>query len=82
MDVHGLKKAIALAGGQAHLATLLGKRQSVVWSWLNRDQKMSAEYVIKTCEALCWKVSPHEIRPDLYPHPDDGLPSVLRGRAA
>lgn len=33
--------------------------------------------------ALCsWAVRPHDLRPDLYPHPDDGLPEDLRGRAA
>ena len=30
--------------------------------------------VIDVCAATGWRVTPHELRPDLYPNADDGLP--------
>lgn len=36
------------------------------------------DVVLRVAEATGWVVRPHEIRPDLYPHPDDGLPAHLR----
>jgi DNA-binding transcriptional regulator YdaS (Cro superfamily) len=41
------------------------------------------ERVIRIAGATSFKVRPHELRPDLYPHPDDGLPASMRmGTAA
>lgn len=78
MDTRGLKKAILLAGSQTALAQLINKRQSNIATWLNRDKKVPAEAVIPIAAALNFEVTPHALRPDLYPHPDDGM----RGRAA
>lgn len=36
--------------------------------------------VIAVSAAAGFDPSPHELCPDLYPHPDDGLPASLRGR--
>lgn len=36
--------------------------------------------VLPVCRADEWRTSPHQWRPDLYPHPDDGLPPELRGK--
>ncbi|MBL1626970.1 Cro/Cl family transcriptional regulator, partial [Klebsiella pneumoniae] len=30
--------------------------------------------VLNACRVLDWQVTPHELRPDLYPNPTDGLP--------
>ncbi|MGD3057196.1 hypothetical protein ACP81J_26090, partial [Escherichia coli] len=30
--------------------------------------------VIPLCQLMKWEVTPHEIRPDIYPNPTDGLP--------
>lgn len=38
--------------------------------------------VLQLCELVDWIVTPHEVRPDLYPHPDDGLPDALRNACA
>lgn len=45
------------------------------------------ERVLKMAEATDYEVTPHELRPDLYPNPDDGVPMSRRvppeqGRAA
>ncbi|EPE4893963.1 transcriptional regulator, partial [Escherichia coli] len=37
-----------------------------------------ARFVLRVCEVVAWKVTPHDLRPDLYPHPEDGIPDSLR----
>ena len=37
--------------------------------------------VLEVCYGFDWAVTPHELRPDIYPHPDDGLPEHLRGKS-
>lgn len=41
-----------------------------------------SERVLALCRATNFDVTPHELRPDLYPHPDDGLPDERRRAAA
>lgn len=38
-----------------------------------------SERVLPICRHIGFQVTPHELRPDLYPNPDDGLPA-RRGR--
>lgn len=33
-----------------------------------------SERVLKVAEATNFEVTPHELRPDIYPYPTDGLP--------
>lgn len=94
--LEALRKAIILAGGQADLAKRLdeiGQRQMPpmrckpqnVWAWLNRDGRVPGEWARHVAEAVAFKVLPTEVRPDIYPHRNDGLPPQLRrheGRAA
>lgn len=63
---------------QTELASRIGKSQSIVGKWVARDERVSHGFVIAVSEAVRWQVTPHELRPDLYPHPDDGLPEALR----
>jgi hypothetical protein len=37
-----------------------------------------ATRVLAIAAASDWMVTPHELRPDLYPHPDDGMPPDRR----
>lgn len=74
MTVKALKQAVSIAGGQSALAKLCGVRQPHIWNWLNRDNRVPAENVLAVCKAVSWKVTPHELRPDIYPNPSDGLP--------
>lgn len=66
------QKIISLCGSQSELARRLGKNSQTVSVWF-RTQVASTE-VINASRALDWQVTPHELRPDLYPNPTDGLP--------
>jgi DNA-binding transcriptional regulator YdaS (Cro superfamily) len=65
MNIKGLDKAIAKAGGQRALAELLGLGQTAVSNWRNRKKRVPAERVIEIERAT--GVPRHELRPDLYP---------------
>jgi DNA-binding transcriptional regulator YdaS (Cro superfamily) len=74
-----LIKVLDIAGTQTALAAKIGTGQATVSAWVNRyDNTVGADYVIKVSEAVEWKVTPHQLRPDIYPHPDDGLPTEMR----
>lgn len=71
--MNGLTKAIKSAGTATHLATMLGIKPMSVSRWKNRYQGMvPADRVLQIYAAT--GVTPHELRPDLYPNPSDGLP--------
>ncbi|EPN0550187.1 YdaS family helix-turn-helix protein, partial [Escherichia coli] len=46
--------------------------QSVA-NWVINNQ-VPSERVLQLCELGNWSVTPHELRPDIYPNPNDGLP--------
>lgn len=85
MSKESLQKAVDLAGGQAHLARGIRARlpgskvsQVHVWGWLNavKCEVPPAEVVIPIAEALEYRITPHQLRPDLYPYPADGMPAA------
>lgn len=53
-------------------AAAIGVSREAVRKWV-RDG-VPAERVIPICEATRWKVTPHVLRPDLYPNASDALP--------
>lgn len=57
---------------QSELGRRLGKTPQTISGWFKK--RVPAEEVIPACEALGWVVTPHELRPDKYPNPTDGLP--------
>lgn len=66
-----LKQAIEAAGiSQSDLASRVGVHRSAITHW----DKVPAERVIRVSEAMSWRVTPHQLRPDLYPNPTDGIP--------
>lgn len=84
MSKQSLNEAVKLAGGQVALANGIKARfpaskvsQAHVWKWLNRAncEVPPAEYVIAIAETINWQLRPHDLRPDIYPNPDDGLPT-------
>jgi hypothetical protein len=82
-----LQKVIDLLGGnQQDLADVLATetepiKQAHVWKWLNTTKNGIPErHVINACKSVNWQVTPYELRKDIYPHPDDGLPDELRSR--
>lgn len=67
-----LKTIICSIMNQTELAKRLGTTPQTVSLWLNSETP--AHRVIPVCEALGWKVTPHQMRGDIYPNPTDGLP--------
>lgn len=91
MSKDSLLKAVDLAGGQAPLARGIRERlpgskvgQVHIWGWLNsvKMEVPPAEVVIAICGTVGWKITPHELRKDIYPNPADGLPDDRRKEAA
>lgn len=83
-----LLKAVRLADGQAKLAAEVRRymsgdckiTQAYISQWLNPDKVKCEvpppEYVIAIAQAVGWRITPHELRPDIYPHPTDGMPKA------
>lgn len=78
--LQALDVAIQLAGGQAKLAEACGLKQSAVSSWITSGE-VPPELVIKVCEAVFYRVTPHQLRPDLYPNESDAIPKILQDLA-
>lgn len=71
--MNSLDKAIAKAGSAAKLAALLSTSNMNVSHWRNRNKgRVPQNRVLSIYYAT--GVTPHELRPDLYPNPTDGLP--------
>lgn len=68
-----LDKAIKAAGSARKLGTALGVTSMSVSHWKNRDQGIVPPMYIFPIFHMTG-VTPHELRPDLYPNPTDGLP--------
>ncbi|EJX4581062.1 transcriptional regulator [Salmonella enterica] len=69
-----IKDRILKLTSQSSLARRMGRKQQTVSLWLNND--VPASKVLALCSSLNWRVTPHEVRPDLYPNQGDGLPSL------
>lgn len=67
-----IEKVIRLVGLQR-----LAKRLKVTYQAIRKWSVtgVPAERVIAVCSAVDWSVTPHQVRPDLYPNPGDALPS-------
>lgn len=53
------------------MSTTLGLSRGAVSQW----DIVPAERVLAVAAATGWQVTPHELRPDIYPNPCDGLPA-------
>ncbi|EMB3555334.1 helix-turn-helix domain-containing protein [Escherichia coli] len=62
---------------QNAIARNLGVTPQAVNQWFSKNT-IPARFVLRVCEVVAWKVTPHGLRPDLYPHPEDGIPDSLR----
>lgn len=68
------EKAIRTIGVPSAVSRLFGfNSPQSVFNWI-KNNKVPAERVIQLCELGGWAVSPHQLRPDLYPNKTDGLP--------
>ncbi|MBE4916276.1 helix-turn-helix domain-containing protein [Enterobacter cloacae complex sp. P6RS] len=71
--MNGLTKAIQIVGTATKLANMLGIKPMSISRWKNRYKGVvPAERVLQIYNTT--GVTPHELRPDLYPNPTDGLP--------
>ncbi|HAY0633732.1 MULTISPECIES: transcriptional regulator [Serratia] len=50
------------------------KSPQSVANWII-NQQVPSERVIHLCSLGHWLITPHQLRPDIYPNPNDGLPS-------
>ncbi|WP_339053574.1 YdaS family helix-turn-helix protein [Arsenophonus endosymbiont of Crataerina pallida] len=58
---------------QAEIANYFGCKQQSVAQWFSRS--IPSQRVIPLCEMLKWNITPHLLRPDIYPNPTDGIPA-------
>lgn len=82
MDNNPLNRVIAILKTQSALADAVGVKQPNVWNWIHRDGgRVPPEKVLAVSRAVKWVITPHQLRPDLYPNPSDGLPCEGEGVA-
>ena len=65
-----LANAIELAGGPVKLSLALGLHKTAVYKW----GYCPPPQVIPVCKLIDWKVTPHQLRHDIYPNESDGMP--------
>lgn len=64
-----IDQAIELVGGPVKLSAACGVTYQAVQKW-RKLGKIPGEQVIPVCRATNGRVTPHDLRPDLYPDPD------------
>ncbi|WP_285130188.1 transcriptional regulator [Leclercia adecarboxylata] len=62
---------------QRAIAKALGISPQAVNQWFSKSA-IPPRYVLPICEMTDWKIVPHEVCPQLYPSPQDGIPEHLR----
>ncbi|CNH56653.1 transcriptional regulator [Yersinia intermedia] len=66
------KQKIINIANQSEIARRVEEKPQTVNLWFKNG--VPPKKVFKLCACLGWKVTPHEIAPDIYPNPSDGLP--------
>lgn len=64
---------------QAAFGQRLGLSQSRISQLIKgggTKNQLDAEKVLDASRETGWRITPHDWRPDLYPHPDDGMPKT------
>jgi len=70
---HKLKEKIKSCMSRVGIGNQLGISSQAVSKWMSRG-KVPPRRILPLCKALGWKITPHEIDPEAYPSPTDGLP--------
>ncbi|EQC1054363.1 transcriptional regulator [Providencia rettgeri] len=70
-----VKSKINNLANQSEIARRLGTKPQTVNLWFKNG--VPAQKVLSLCECLGWDITPHEVAPDIYPNPYDGLPNEL-----
>ncbi|AFH95545.1 transcriptional regulator [Providencia stuartii] len=68
-----VKNKIIHLANQSEIARRLGTKPQTVNLWFKNG--VPAQKVLSLCECLEWRITPHEVAPDIYPNTNDGLPS-------
>ena len=71
-------KVVKILRTKSAIAFALGITPQAISKWKGG---VPSDQVLKIAQACAWQVTPHELRPDLYPHPEDGLPAERRGNS-
>ena len=74
IQISPLDRACELLGGKVGVAKALGIKAPSVHEWYKRIPQIPAERAIPLALATNWSLRPHDLRPDLYPNPEDGMP--------
>ncbi len=72
-EYQAVEQAVGKIGNWSAAAKLLGYKTA--WGLQKQAEKLPPEKVLALCGACSWQVTPHELRPDIYPNPTDGLPA-------
>jgi len=59
---------------QSDIAKAAGVHPVLIHQWSSGKRSIPADRVLAVARATEWKVTPHALRPDIYPNPTDGLP--------
>ena len=68
-----LKEKITKTMSRVDIGNSFGISSQAVSKWMSRG-KVPSKRVLQLCQILNWSVTPHEINPEAYPNPTDGLP--------
>lgn len=60
-------------GGVVALSKAMGLSRGAVSQW----ETVPDGRVLAVCALTGWQVTPHQLRPDLYPNPSDALPDSI-----
>ena len=72
------ERAIRAVGVPSSVSRLFGfNSPQSVFNWI-KNNKVPAQRVIQLCKMGGWEISPHQLRPDLYPNELDGLPNSTK----
>lgn len=68
-----LKEKISNTMSRVDIGSHFGISSQAVSKWMSRG-KVPSKRVLPLCQILNWSVTPHEIDPEAYPNPTDGIP--------
>lgn len=66
------RELIRMAGGPVAVGRLFNISGQAVSGWY--AEGIPPDRVIRVAESTGWSITPHQLRPDIYPNPCDGLP--------
>jgi len=79
MNIDPTVRAIEMLGGASAVARLRGVTPWAVSKWARAG--VPAEQALWLAEQTGWRLTPHDLRPDLYPSPTDAIGDAKRAAA-